>query len=331
MSGIQPDICMNTTVVKTETASVSLSASRWVPNVERLRVLAILGIVWFHTEGLPGHRIAYAGLPALLLIFYSLIVRQGYAGTPEKFLKRRWRRLINPWIFWSLVYVVCHALKAVYAGDRIALNEVMTFRTFLMGAHLHLWYLPYAFVTGMILYLADRWIPATYQIAALWVSVWVGLLTLVAVQLHMYTQTVPAPLAQWEFSLATLPLGWAIGRCCRLPARGLQRMHLLAVGLMVSLSCIALNARGYGSVAIPYGLAVPAVCLAYAWPARRDFVTREAASLSYGIYLLHPLVIYVVARHLLPGGPFVAVMFLTLCLSGLLTWYIKRTPARGVV
>jgi fucose 4-O-acetylase-like acetyltransferase len=332
MSGTLSSVYADGTAARMESTSIAPSpASGWVANVENLRVLAVIGIVWFHTEGAPGRRIAYAGLPIFLLVFYSLIVRQGYNGDQKGFLKRRWKRLIVPWLFWSVVYVACKAVNAVRLGDSSALYAMLTFQTLVTGTHIHLWYLPYAFVTGLIVYLSDRWIPRVHPMAVIWISVWVGLLTLVACQMDLNEHLMPVPLPQWKFALAAVPLGFAIGRCCRLPSRRLLRMHLLAIGVMVALSCLLLNARGYAGLAVPYGIAFPAVCMAYAWPSRRNRVAAQIAALVYGIYLLHPLASYIVVKFLLWDGHFALVVLLTLCASGLVTWCLKRTPARVFV
>jgi surface polysaccharide O-acyltransferase-like enzyme len=305
--------------------------SGWVANIERLRIAAIIGIVWFHTQGAPGRRIAYAGLPVFLFIFYSLIVRQGCAGNRREFLRQRWGRLMKPWLFWSVVYAVCKILNGVRMGDGQPLHELLTPGTLLIGAHIHLWYLPYAFVTGLILYLSDRWISRIHQMAVIWGSIGVGLLLLVVFQGCVHFQQLPMPLAQWAFALATLPLGLAIGRCCRLPTTDSQRTHLLAAGFIVLLSCLLLSLRGYHALCVPYGLAFPAVCAAYAWPGRRDSVTGRLASLCYGIYLLHPLIAYIMFKFLLSDGHLALVIFLTLCISALITWIMRQTPARSFV
>lgn len=136
--------------------AVSLSAAR-VANIDRLRILAAIGIVWFHTENAPYRHIAYAGLPVFLLIFCSLLTSQGWRGTTAEFLKRRWHRLLKPWLFWSAVYGLCRLANALHTGDAMSLRQMLSAETLLAGPSIHLWYLPYAFLVGAVIHAMNRW------------------------------------------------------------------------------------------------------------------------------------------------------------------------------
>ncbi|MFH1718755.1 MAG: hypothetical protein ABIF19_15475, partial [Planctomycetota bacterium] len=55
-----------------EAESAVASQKFRIANVERLRILAIFGIIWFHTEGAFGRSVGYAGLPVFIMIFCAL-------------------------------------------------------------------------------------------------------------------------------------------------------------------------------------------------------------------------------------------------------------------
>lgn len=93
-----------------------------IGHIDTLRIIAAVGIVWFHTEGAPYRQIGYAGLPIFLLIFFSLITRRSYAETATHFLRRRYERLLKPWLFWSAVYGACRLPRPLrpWTGPRWA-------------------------------------------------------------------------------------------------------------------------------------------------------------------------------------------------------------------
>ena len=319
-------------VTVTESTSIaSLPPADRIISVDRLRILAAFGIVWFHTTGAPGRQIAYAGLPIFLLIFFSLLVKKNHAGTTKRFLRRRWERLLKPWIFWSVVYGLCKLLNAVRTADTGVLDGMLSPAGLLAGTHIHLWYLPYAFVTGLVVFGLDHSVSKTWSIGAILVSVGVAILTLIVCAIHLETGRTPAPLAQWEFGLAALPLGFALGRCHYLPTIRSQRLFFLLMCLVISATCLLLTTWGYGELAVPYGLGFALVCGAYVWPGRADVLTLAIAPLTFGVYLIHPLVAHVLGR-LLPAGMNCALFVaLTATLSGLIAWVLRETPGRKLL
>jgi peptidoglycan/LPS O-acetylase OafA/YrhL len=136
-------------------APLSLPLQR-VAGIDLLRIIAAVGIIWFHTDGAPYAQIGYAGLPAFLLIYFSLVTKQSQAHATREFLRRRWARLLKPWLFWSIVYGTCRVIKAAYTGDFSSLEHMLFVGTLFIGTSIHLWYLPYAFLSGLLIYLLNR-------------------------------------------------------------------------------------------------------------------------------------------------------------------------------
>lgn len=310
-------------------ASGPLQIAR-IANIDRLRVLAAIGIVWFHIEGIPYRNIAYAGLPVFLLIFCSLLTSQGHTGTTTDFLARRWHRLLKPWLFWSAVYGLCRLAKGLATTDVGTLWEMVSVETLLAGTSIHLWYLPYAFLCSGIIYGLNRWTSRINHTVAFLAAAAVGMVLLAVHATGIWSHMV-SPLPQWEFGLAAVPLGIAVGRCLMIAHREHRRLVLLTIALMVAIECLILQHFGFGVAALPYGIGLALVCLAYCWETRGDGLVASLTPLTFGIYLIHPLVIHVLRRVPAMNDHYVAFVLLTVCISTLMTLVLVRTPLRRFV
>jgi peptidoglycan/LPS O-acetylase OafA/YrhL len=311
-------------------ASLSVPVDR-VANVDRLRILAAIGIVWFHTEGAPYRRIGHAGLPIFLLIFFSLIVRNAAAADTGHFLKRRWNRLMVPWLFWSVVYGLCKSAKAICAVDMSTLHRLFSIESLLTGTHMHLWYLPYTFVLGFAMYGISRWTSKVNNIVIILSVTILGVVLLVASSLSMVSHYFAPPLREWNFGIAAVPLGFAIGRCLMIPSADVRKLLLSLVSLVTVIACIVLNWAGFATPAVPYGFAMVLVCLAYSWHAGSDAFVATVAPLTFGIYLIHPLVGLGLPHILGVNQHYAVLIALTVCLSGLITLGLMKTPLRRFV
>jgi peptidoglycan/LPS O-acetylase OafA/YrhL len=302
-----------------------------IANIDRLRILAAVGIVWFHTEGAPGRRIGYAGLPIFLLVFFSLITIHSETERTTTFLKRRWDRLVKPWLFWSVVYGMCKLVNAVRMGEANPLHDILSAKVLVTGTSIHLWYLPYAFVLGFMAHVVGRRAAQTRPIGTTLLAAAVGILTLIggAVGVSGYLSTEPFP--QWAFGLAALPLGYAIGKCVTLPQSGIRKPLLLAICLAASATCLLLSLTGHAGLGIPYGISLVLVCLAYFRHGHADVLVAKVAPLTFGIYLIHPLVAYGMSI-LFPSNPHYTVLIgANVCVSALLTLGLRETPVRRFV
>ncbi|MDI6450652.1 acyltransferase [Anaerobaca lacustris] len=310
--------------------SVSLPMER-VGSIDWLRVLAAVGIVWFHTEGAPYRQIGYAGLPVFLLIFFSLITIRSTADPALGFLRRRWDRLLKPWLFWSVLYGALRLAKAVCLRDAGSFQEMLSFETILMGTHVHLWYLPYAFGSGFLVYWVNRRTAQIDHTIAAFAATGIGLLLLIVHALGLSTGRWVRPLPQWEFGLAAVPLGFAIGRCLMVPARRTQQFLLSTISLTTLATTATLSAICRSSSAIPYMLAVMLVCLAYGRRTNNSVIVALLAPLTFGVYLIHPLIDYGLRQLITSEQHCAAFIGLTVCLSGLVTLALMRTPVRRFV
>lgn len=262
-----------------------------IANIERLRILAAFGIVWFHTMNAPFRSVGYAGLPIFLLIFISLIVRYSDSHDFIGFVKRRASRLLLPWLFWSAIYGLC-ILGNNILTDKSVLNVFVT-NNLLIGTSIHLWYLPYAFGIALCLYFINKFISKISGLIVVLITLFLSAVTLYISSIVMsYNLVVPLP--QWLFGLASLPLGIAIGRCSYLTNTKTGIMLLMMIVFITLIACLLLMRMDYPYLVLPYGIGTTLVCIAYLWHGQYGRFTAGMASLTYGIYLIHPLVGYFV-------------------------------------
>ncbi len=304
------------------------NASVRMANIDRLRIMAAFGIVWFHTPAAPGRAIAYSGLPILLLLFVSLLTSQSHGSDARRFVIRRWNRLVVPWLFWCGVYAICRFGQAVVSPYVSDTWQSPSLATLLVGTHIHLWYLPYAFIWGLIVWAIEvrtRYMDNRVVVAA---ALIVTVLAMLGYLLTAARCGLGVPWAQWAFSAPAIPLGFAIGRCQTARDEQTRRLSLLVVALGGALACLTLCLTGHASPGVPYGIAAILVPLAYLLPGRQGLLTAWATPLTFGIYLLHPLVDYAV-RHVISAEvrtePLAVSVF---CLSAALTWALMQTPLK---
>ena len=313
--------------VRPTTASVCRPTQR-IANIERLRVFGAIGIVWFHTDMAPYRDIGYAGLPIFLLVFFSLLTGQRHSDDLAHYLQRRWSLLLKPWLFWSLVYGLCRVAHATTEANTHSLDRILSLETVLVGTHVHLWYLPYAFLASLLIYALKTWTRDTHNLSAIVVGTGIGLLTLIVCSMPRFRPPTMLPLPQWEFGLPAIALGFAIGKCLSIRAKAKRRLPLLVISLATLITCLILTGLGYASMAIPYLLGTLLVCLGYAWPCASDPIFSLLAPLTFGVYLIHPLVAHLLKYVAPPSGHPAVFIALTTCGSALITLTLMKTPIK---
>ena len=252
--------------------------------LDALRLLAVVGIVWFHMHAL-GSQIAYSALPALLVLSIALTTRRSSRGTLASRVYRRGQRLLTPWLFWSAIYGAV-AIASAWRHHRLLSNE-FDLTMLVTGTSLHLWYLPFVFLATLVTSLAYRvLIPLSPRVVATIGAVTGGLVLFATA----YGPQVPIPCGQWKFGAAAIPLGLAIGMIELSGDSAAQRASSLTIAGVVVLCALTLVALGHGASAVPYGIGVPMVCAAISCKPRVPKAILPFFPLAIGIYLLHPLV-----------------------------------------
>lgn len=300
-----------------------------IANIERLRILAIFGIIWFHTGGTLGRSVGYAGLPVFIMIFCALAVRKPMPDEFMFFAKKKARRLLKPWLFWSILYIVFKILKQLLLGG--SLSESFASFNFFVGPRTHLWYLPFAFVCGLIVNLLHHYTVRVSSIITVLLSSVISILCLFLCSVVMSSTHLPVPVPQWLFGLPGMPLGFAIGQIAFSLQGRLRKELCLAIVLATESVCLLLFCLGYTFLIVPYGIAVVLVCIALLSRGRSEARLLKFSSLAYGIYLVHPLVgsvLYVIGIWSFNPMLMVCVIFLV---SSATILIMQKTPLRQFV
>lgn len=257
--------------------------------VEWLRVVSALGIVWFHA-GVPGSQWGYAGLVVFLLL--SMMFEAGPNHAKIQPLKTRAVRLLVPWAFWWVVYAGLNIVQQqpIVDADNGLIAGVLT------GPSVHLWYLPFAFVVLAAFGAAKPRIPflvlafgsaATATVLIFGIPLW-----------RPISLEAGFPFGQWAHALAPILMGLLLGCCLR--SRGVWILWA-----PVSAALIWACFRPFADVAPIYllalGLTVGAMLVPRA-TANRLPPAGLTSGAMLGVYLVHPLALFVM-RPLTEMGP----------------------------
>jgi peptidoglycan/LPS O-acetylase OafA/YrhL len=252
------------------------------PAFDSLKVIAAFGIVWFHTPNAIGREIGYAGLVIFLLIsFIVLSIRPQSSTTYLKYLQQRGKRLLIPWIFWSIFYSLI-AIRQSYFFHEFSLSGILT------GTTIHLWYLPFAFLASF----------SVFVILKLTEKISVQLLVLtggIAVMLWLIaypvfeTMFTSSPWRQWNYGAVSIPLGITLGQALKLPTRQRDKILLTIAIMMIILSVYLAQMNQFGT-GISYMIGTIFVILALLISIPPSYFITKLSALTFGIYLLHPFV-----------------------------------------
>lgn len=257
--------------------------------IEILRILGAIGIVWFHT-GAPGHGVAYAALPMFIVMSLVLLPHRDSFGA---FLHNRVRRLLWPWLLWSVLYAALFVWSDLHHG--LPILAWFHWNMLLVGTVLPLWFLPFLFVCSVIFQgvescLAGR-AKSTGAGAAFIGLVLLGIL-LPAVT-WIVPQSLPVPLEQWRFGLVSAVYGFAARRCAGAP------VWLALVFLVLSLSVLTVGDGDAFAIWLGVGVALIGGTVRIGFRPWMAFLGPA----SFLVYLAHPAVILLIYSVAGPLGP----------------------------
>ena len=283
------------------------------PFVEGLRVVAAIGIVWFHA-GAPGRELAYAGLSAFLIIaFYFETQNAGRSGRSSSAA-----RYLIPWLFWFAFYGLARLARhgsffPDYKSDSL-LSQILA------GPSLHLWYLPFIFVMVSI-------VRAALETPLRDVAFPLGsaaLLAVVATCSSWWTAAdqVGPPIVQYAQALPAVLLGVALGA-----SDGSLGSRIVTATLLAALVAVGIPLTNHfglqdalAAIAFIAALVLPAWTPAYA----SNF--GDLPRLTYGVYLIHPAFLSLAKSYVSPLASVQAI--LASIAAFLATWVIRRYGGR---
>jgi surface polysaccharide O-acyltransferase-like enzyme len=317
-----------------------------------LRAVATVLVVVIHTSYWPAYSPLFADLGTLsrlavpefmLLTGVLLSYRYGRLRVrPGEFLARRFSRSLIPWLVWAPVYAVFGWFLTVDPG-----HSAVGVVNFLIYGAGHLWFL--------------LLIPQMYLVYLVWPRrhLWWWAAAALAVQtaLCAYRLYGPVPGALEQlfllhgfqllpFWIGYFAVGVAVGRhligqgepsrIAWRPVAAASAMTVLGGVSMVAISYSgaphSAYAQGTGAFLLPQEPVYVLSLAALVWLTGRPLMARGSAvpaalrllsENSLGIYILHPIPVYLIARHLAgwldPGLPLSAAGFLVITVGGLLS------------
>ncbi len=324
-------------IAETEPAVVSRQSR--IANIERLRIVSAFAVASFHTHEWFPRSIGVAGFIILLMSYCAFVVNKPEPYGIAKVARRKAQRLLKPWLFWSIIYGGLGLAKMVH--ENVSFSEVFSPTMLLTGTRTHLWFLPFAFVAALFLASIHRRIVAIPDSYSIITAISIGSLCIFGCSIIQSRLQPPTPLAQWILGLPAIPLGFAIGRIKILQRTEDRKKYFVFIILFTMAACAACMVfdrlshgawLNYGSkFAIRYFVSVVIFCSALHWRGKLDPVTANLAPLSYGIYLIHPLVLVPIYQLSIAIQNPLLLLFLVLSISSLITFILRKTPLKQFV
>lgn len=314
------------------------SSRHRIASVERLRILSVSAVVCFHgASGYPLVRdVGTIGILVFLLSLCVFVANRTDERNMSDVLKLKARRLLKPWLFWSVIYGGLVLAKVILRD--VPISEAFHPKMLLIGTRTHLWFLPFAFVVAMFLALVRQKIGGIPKLFTILAAILIGALCVCGCSILQSRFQPPTPLRQWILGVPAIVLGLAIGRITLLrKAQDRRNLYVFTVlstaasYILLALLCHSLWSDYAGMFAMRYCISVAVLCSALHWQGSPDPISKKLAPLSYGVYLIHPLVqVFLRELNIAVQRPVVSLL-LVLLISALITNVIRKTPFRQFV
>lgn len=294
-------------------------AVHWA-NLDRLRVLAIIDITMYHADFGRPRLLLGLGLPIFLIAAVFLPAQRASLPTWSAVVGPRVKRILLPWVFWSVVYVIALQGQArlqtgVWPGAAWFEPEMIFY-----GTATHLWFLPFIFLASLtvrgVLPVVRR---MSWRVAGV-----IGLVLALGLASVSPPEALSYPFKTWWFALPGLIIGLVLGRLA-LAGKLQQRRAYVVAAMTVAVSVAWLLGWGLEPPTGRFALAAALVVLSIGLTLRDDPISRTLAGCVYGIYLIHPLM-FVVIHQTLEGPSYTLLVGAALLASTGLTLLFQRLP-----
>lgn len=254
-----------------------------------MRLFGAFGVVLFHSDSTLRE---FGGFGLIVFLTLSTIWAVRSRDTVWQAMQKSAPTILLPWLIWFVIFGLFNlaerkAFLAAPDGWVLAI---------LRGTSVHLWYLPYLAFCIMIMYLLRRSCSRVGVIVLLGLSL--GFIAFIQ-QILAVAADLPEPLAQYCVSFGAILLGLVL-------ASGMNARLVAGLSILAAVIPI-LGGMGPLAVAYPFALSLIAVALA-----RRDMFegwnVQAISRTSFGIYAMHPIVLYHIAPRLHLDGFAAAVL-----------------------
>ena len=247
--------------------------------VEYARFIAAIGIIAFHATG---STVGYFALP------FFIALSSYFAAKRSSTFAKRARRVLVPFMIWSLIYAAARIAQAIFNG--MPISSEFDWWMIVAGPAIHLWFLPFIFIVGLL----------APHIAKCGL-VGFGILAIACLLPLEFEK----PFAQWHFAIPAMMVGIA------------------AAHSWWAVAVVAVPA----SVALPHLVGCAAFLAAIHVKLKMQPIAKFVGSLSMTIYLVHPLVIAVVVR-IVPEYVFFVSMIVSVIAAIAIDWSLPRVVGR---
>ncbi|MFN0008547.1 MAG: acyltransferase family protein [Planctomycetota bacterium] len=257
-----------------------------------LRILASFAVVWHHAR--QGYLFGIGfGLFLFLVILFGLASSGTRSEPLGQFARRKSSFLLIPWVRWSVIY-----LGLLTASDLVRGHDPSSrfeWKMVFYGGHPAFWFLPFAALSIVaakaISRVMARWDARKTSIATALVATIVTSLASQAVMLEMPD----VPLRAWLRVTPAIFWGIAVGQSLRAHARERQRLLILVALLGIISFLYSPFDPNPEDLPRRFGVAVPLACLGFAWTPVVPRAIGRLATVTFGVYLVHPLVAKAIA------------------------------------
>lgn len=263
-------------------------------SIDLLRFVAAFGIVWAHMLlPNPWAAFGYTALSVFLILVSFLSVQHIELREQQGPRKRgatrylRVRRILVPWLFWCLVFKI---LIVLHHRDLWALTELTEPYSLLIGPAVHLWFLPFILIASAVLLPLSR-ATLTTRRAVVVASILAALVSAASLYLHDHGK-LPEPFCQWAFALPPFLYGLLAAYGRKLDIDIAPAAFFLGV-------CLAFMMLSDAPWPV-FSLLAMLVFILALMVEPRSATLHVLGTLSFGIYLLHP--IFIVVWHRLDGA-----------------------------
>ena len=291
---------------------MSQAKTSYRPAMDFARFLAAFGVVAAHAYASERDWIGHLALGLFLILTAFLAVQSmDRAGGRYPWIDRA-RRLVLPWLFWSLVFRVVFFVVADGPERYALLSDPWTL---LIGSSIHLWFLPFVMLAMVLVAPSGRWITSAPAVRL--ASVVLVLVTVPLFALHHFVP-MPEPLPQWAFGFPVYAYGLLIGHAHRI---GQVSWPLAAVALL-SVVGFVLTSEPWALMSLVAALGFEAF---WRMPYARDWMKPLGAA-AFGIYLVHPFFMLVCYKFLGADVNRLLATVLTFLMSWAATLLLRRAP-----